>query len=143
MQPVKMIALFVENRLGQTARITKLLADAAVNIRWTTIANSGAFGVMKLLVADPEKAREALRAQGFMVSFIDVLPVEVGDQPGSLHAVAACLAESGINLDNTGGFVVAQGRAVIIVETHEIDKAYAALTARGLRVLSHAELLNV
>ncbi len=47
---MKLIAVFVENRPGQTARVTRILAEAGVNIHWITIANSGSFGVMKLLV---------------------------------------------------------------------------------------------
>ena len=142
MHPVKLLAVFAENKLGQTARITKLLADAGINIRFATIANSGAFGVMKLLVADPERARDELHAHGLMASFLEVLPVEVEDRPGALHAIAACLAENGINLDNTGGFV-ANGRAIIVVGTHAIEQAHAALSARGMRVLSREELLGL
>ena len=61
MSAVNLVAVFVENKPGQTARITKLLAEAAVNIRWVTIANSGGFGVMKFLVDKRDPAVRALR----------------------------------------------------------------------------------
>jgi hypothetical protein len=142
MRPVQLIAIFVENRPGQTARITKILADALINIRWVTIANSGPFGVMKFLVDDQDRAHDALKQHGLMVSFLDVLPVEVADAPGSLQAVADCLARNDVNLDNTSGFVSNQ-HAIVIIETHDTDRARAALQAQGLRILSREELLGL
>ena len=59
MSAMNLVAVFVENKPGQTARITKILAEAGVNIRWVTIANSGSFGVMKFLV---DKCEPAVRA---------------------------------------------------------------------------------
>lgn len=142
MRPVRLIATFVENKPGQTAFVTKLLADAHVNIRWATIANSGPFGVMKFLVDDQDQAHDALKQHGLVVSFLDVLPVEVDDTPGALQTVAECLARSHVNLDNVSGFV-ANRRAIVIIETHETDRARQALTTQGLRILTREELLEL
>jgi hypothetical protein len=142
MRPVQLLATFVENKPGQTARITKILADAHINIRWATIANSGPFGVMKFLVDDQDRAHDALKQHGLMVSFLDVLPVEVTDAPGSLQGVADCLARDNVNLDNTSGFVANQ-RAIVIIETHDIDRARSALENQGMRILSREELLGL
>jgi hypothetical protein len=142
MSTVRLLAVFVENKPGQTARITRLLAEARMNIRWVTIANSGPFGVMKFLVNDPDAACDVLKQSGIMASFLEVIPVEVADQPGALCKVAECLAKNAINLDNTSGFVANQ-RAIVIVETHDIEKARAVLVQNGLRVLSREELLGL
>ena len=142
MSTVRLLAVFVENKPGQTARITKLLAEARVNIRWVTIASSGPFGVMKFLVTDPDRANGVLKQHGVMASFLEVIPVEVADRPGALQTVAECLAKDNINLDNTSGFVANQ-RAVVIVETHDTERAQALLVRQGLRVLSWEELLQL
>lgn len=142
MNNVRLLAVFVENKPGQTATITRLLANAGVNIRWVTIANSGPFGVMKFLVPDPDQGHRVLKQNGVMASFLDILPVEVADKPGALQTVADCLAKEKVNIDNTSGFV-ANGRAVVIIETHEIERARAALTKGGLRILSRDELLGL
>lgn len=142
MSTVRLIAVFVENKTGQTARVTRILADARMNIRWVTIANSGSFGVMKFLVPDPDAAHDVLKRDGVMSSFLEVIPVEVPDQPGALCKVAECLAKNTINLDNTSGFVTNQ-RAIVLVETHDIERARATLVQSGLRVLSREELLGL
>ena len=142
MSAPNLIAVFAENQPGQTARITKTLADANVNIRWVTIANSGSFGVMKFLVDLREPAVAALKAQGLMVSLLEVLAVEVANRPGALQSVADCLGRSHLNLDNCSGFV-ANDRAILVIETHELAQARALLEKQGLRLLSQEELLKL
>ena len=142
MSAVNLVAVFVENKPGQTARITKLLAEAAVSIRWVTIANSGSFGVMKFLVDRHDLAVRALKANGLMVSDLEVLAVEVPDKPGSLQAVAYVLGRNAINLDNCSGYV-ANNRAILVIEVHQIAQARAVLEKQGLHLLSQEEMLKL
>lgn len=139
---MNLVAVFVENKPGQTARIAKVLADAGVNICWVTIAHSGSFGVMKFLVDKLDPALRSLKEKGLMVSTLEVLAVEVPNQPGSLQSVAECLGRSDINLANCSGFVANQ-RAILIVETHELVQARAVLEQAGLRLLTQEEVLSL
>jgi len=142
MSAVNLVAVFVENKPGQTARITKLLADAGVNICWVTIANSGSFGVMKFLVDKRDASVRALKDKGLMVSLLEVLAVEVSDKPGSLQAVADVLGRNNINLDNCSGFV-ANNRAILVIEVHELAQARAILEKQGLHLLTQEEMLRL
>ena len=142
MSAVNLVAVFVENKPGQTARITKLLAEADVNIRWVTIANSGSFGVMKFLVDQQDTAVSALKAKGLMVSLLEVLAVEVPDEPGALQAVAETFRVNNINLDNCSGFV-ANHRAILLVEVHQTAQARGILQNQGLHLLSQEEMLRL
>ncbi len=142
MSAVNLLAVFVENKPGQTARITKLLADAGVNLCWLTIANSGSFGVMRFLVDQREPALRALKDNGVMVSLVEALAVEVPDKPGSLQAVADLLGRNNINLDNCSGFVV-HNRAILIIEVHQIAQARAVLEQQGFHLLTQEEMLRL
>lgn len=142
MSAMKLLAVFVENKPGQTARVTRLLADAGVNICWVTIANNGGFGVMKFLVDKHDVGLQTLRVSGLMVATPEVLAVEVTNQPGSLQHVADILTRNRINLDNCSGFV-ANDRAIVIVEVQELTQAQAVLTQAGLRLLSGEEMLSL
>jgi hypothetical protein len=139
MSALKLIAVFVENKPGQTARVTKILADAGVNIRWVTIANSGSFGVMKFLVDKSARALEALQKSSMMVSLVEVLAVEVPDQPGALQSIADLLGRNEVNLAYCSGYV-ANNRAILVIETHEIEKARAILQGEKLRLLTEDEM---
>ncbi len=142
MSAVNLVAVFVENKPGQTARITRFLADAGVNLSWLTIANSGSFGVMRFLVDQQDKAVRALKDKGVMVSLVEALAVEVPDKPGSLQVVADALGRNNINLDNCSGFV-ANNRAVLVIEVHEAAQARAVLEKLGLHLLTQEEMLRL
>jgi hypothetical protein len=139
MNDVKLVAAFAENKPGQVAHFTKILASANINIRWLAVASTGPFGVMKFLVSDPEMACQALKHEGFVVKLVDALAIEVPDKPGGLHAVADCLAKHNINLDNASGYI-ANNRAILVIEVSNHDLAHDVLKKQGFRVLSQKEL---
>lgn len=142
MKAVKMVAVFAENRPGWLARVTGVLAEAGVNIHWLGIASVERFGVIRLLVDQTDLAADRLRAAGFTLSLVDVLAVEVEDQPGSLHAIATWLAEQGLSLHNCSGFVF-NNRAVLLLELPELEAARNLLATRGARLLSAEQMLTL
>ena len=142
MNAVRLIAIFAQNLPGQSARITKIHADAGINIHWTTVANSGSFGVVKFLVAGRDYAEKTLRAAGLMVNTLEVVAVSTENKAGALHAVVEALSKEGLNLDNVSGFVTNQ-KAIILVETPATEQARAILSQKGFHVLSEEELLAV
>jgi hypothetical protein len=135
MDTIRLLATFAENKSGQLARVTGLLAEANINIRWVAIASSEAFGVIKLLVDDSDLAYRQLKHNGIPVSVLEVLAVEVADRPGGLSRVAQCLAENSINVQNASGFI-SNRRAVLLIETSQIAEARRVLEERGHRFLS-------
>jgi hypothetical protein len=139
MNDVKLVAAFAENKPGQVAHFTKILANANVNIRWVAVTSSGPFGVMKFLVNDPDMAYQALKHEGFVAKLVDALAVEVPDKPGGLFAVADCLAHHSINLDNASGFI-ANNRAILVLEVPNCDLGREVLQKQGFRVLTRKEL---
>ena len=142
MNTVKLVTVFVEDKPGETARITRFLAEAGVNIRWVTIATSDKFGVMKFLVDRYDGALEALKKEGLTVSELPALAVEVKDQPGALHALAELLARHSVNVKNVSGFV-ANRRAVVLLEPEEFRAAQALLEQHRFRLLTQGELLGL
>ncbi|HVV73921.1 MAG TPA: hypothetical protein VHI52_20880, partial [Verrucomicrobiae bacterium] len=100
------------------------------------------FGVMKFLVDDGSRAHEALKAAGLMVSLLEVLAVEVPNTPGALQAVADHLCQHQLNLDNCSGFV-ANDRAVLIIECHELGRARSVLEQAKVRLLNPDEMLRL
>ncbi|MFO1475113.1 MAG: ACT domain-containing protein [Verrucomicrobiota bacterium] len=139
MSDVKLVAVFAENKPGQVAHFTGILARANLSLCWVNVTSTGPFGVMKFLVNDPELACQALKHDGFVARTVDALAVEVSDQPGALHRVADCLAQQQINLENASGFIVGP-RAILVIETQDTPRAATVLAKAGLRVLSRRDL---
>ncbi len=134
MDPVRLLAIFAENKTGQLTRVTSLLKEANINIRWVTIASSESFGVIKLLVDEPDLAYRQLKHNGLPVSLVEVLAIEVEDKPGGLWAVADTLSKHNINIENASGYV-SNNRAVLLVEVKDLAPAKRVLEAQGLRLL--------
>ncbi len=96
---IKQISVFLENKKGRLAEITKLIAEAGIDIRALSIADTAEFGILRLIVDKPEKAVEAISEGGFTVKSTDVLAVEIPDKPGSLARVMEIFEETGVNIE--------------------------------------------
>src|SRR5512136_2213718 len=107
MAEIKQISLFVENRPGRMAKVAKTLFDAGVNIRALTIAEAGDFGVIRMVVDDPEKGYQVLKDNAFTVSTTEVLAVEMKDTPGGLYEIVSSLGMNNVNVDYAYAFVTA------------------------------------
>ena len=94
---VEQISVFLENKSGRIAEVTKTLSDANVNIRALSVADTSDFGVLRLIVDDNQKAETALKKNGFTMSKTFVVAVEVEDKPGGLHKILDLLCQANLN----------------------------------------------
>jgi hypothetical protein len=144
MSEIKQISLFVENKPGRMAKVSKTLSDAGVNIRAMTIAEAGDFGVIRMVVDNPEKGYKVLHDNGFTVSTTDVLAVEMKDTPGGLYEIVDTLGSNKINVDYAYAFVTAKAqRAMLILRVDDIVKAKQALTAKGVKIATKEEIQKI
>ena len=134
---VQQISIFVENKSGRLAEVTNILARQGVNIRALSLADTADFGILRLIVAEPEKTMALLRDNGFTISQNDVVAVEVPDRPGGLAGILDALQGPGINVEYMYAFVhKCEGSAVLIFRFDEIEKAVETLRKAGFRVLN-------
>lgn len=138
---VEQISIFIENKSGRLAEITKVLGDAGVNIRALSLADTSDFGILRLIVNDRETAQQVLKEKGFTVSKTEVVAVEVPDRPGGLSQILQALDRDQINVEYMYAFVERCGEnAVIIFRFDETAKAIKTLTVSGFTVLEGARL---
>lgn len=138
---VSQLSVFLENKSGRLAEVTRTLSDAGVNIRALSIADTIDYGLLRLIVDDPVKARAALTEEGCTVAMTEVLAIEVPDQPGGLADIIKVFAEGGLNIEYMYAFVGTSGRnAIVIFRTQNVDEAIATLNQRGVRILTGEEL---
>lgn len=141
MAEIKQLSLFVENRPGRMAKVSKTLSDAGVNIRAMTIAEAGDFGVIRMVVDNPEKGYKVLHDNGFTVSTTDVLAVEMKDTPGGLYEIVNTLGENNINVDYAYAFVTAKAqKAMLILRVDDIVKARQMLSKKGVKIATGEEI---
>lgn len=138
---VEQISIFIENKSGRLAEITKVLGDAGVNIRALSLADTSDFGILRLIVNDRETAKKVLKEKGFTVNKTEVVAVEVPDHPGGLSRILQVLDRQQINVEYMYAFVERCGEnAVIIFRFDETAKAVTILAENGINVLEGERL---
>ena len=110
----RQLVVFLENKPGHLAHVTQILTDERINIRSVTIASSANFGVIKLIVDQPDRAYEVLREGGLSVSLQEIVAVVMDDRVGGLHAILEAFAEKGLNVRDASGFVVSPGETAVL-----------------------------
>jgi hypothetical protein len=133
---VEQISVFLENRAGRLAEITRVLGEAGVSIRALSLADTSDFGILRLIVNDNDKAKAALKEHGFTVGKTNVVAVEVEDRPGGLNHILEILSKEDINVEYMYAFVQHIGEyAVIIFRFDDIDAAVKILLDNNIKVL--------
>lgn len=131
------VCVFVQNKPGKLSKVAEALADVEVDILAVDVADEGQFGVMKILTAEPQKAKEALSAKGMTVALNKVTLIEVTDKPGGLLKMANAIEKVGVNLTDAYGCILERGkRAVFVVKGENLDAIEEAAKSAGLNVLT-------
>jgi hypothetical protein len=134
----------LENKKGRLWEAMDVLAKARVNIRALSVADTSDFGILRLIVPDPDKAKKALTKSNFTVRENDVIAVEVSDRPGGLAGVLKILTDANINVEYMYAFVEKSGKkAVVVLRTDSISNGKKALKKAGVAVLSAQKVYNL
>ena len=138
---VEQISIFLENKPGRLAEVTRIFEEGRVNIRALALADTSEFGILRLIVNDNESAQRLLKDHGYTVGVTEVVAVEVEDQPGGLHRILRALAKDNINVEYMYAFVRQSGQnAVLIFRFDDIHAASAVLKREGVRVIDGKNL---
>jgi hypothetical protein len=95
----KQISVFLENKAGRLSHVTRVLGEAGINIRALSIADTSDFGILRIIVSDPEKAYRILKEANFTVSETEVIAVQVPDSPGGLATVLEQMSDANLNIE--------------------------------------------
>ena len=138
---VHQISVFLENRAGQLAEITKVLADNGIDLRAISIAETADYGVLRMIVDNAEKATGILLTNGYILSMTPVLVVGVPDQPGGLAPVLSVMAEGNIDIEYMYSlFTPEVGKAYMVFRISDETKFVELLTAQGMQLATPEEL---
>ncbi|HMK44093.1 MAG TPA: ACT domain-containing protein [Dissulfurispiraceae bacterium] len=141
---VKQISVFLENRKGRLYEVLNVLATEQVNIRALSIADTTDFGILRLIVPDPDAAKKVLEKSGFTVKENNVIAIEVPDRPGGLASVLRALQEADVNVEYLYAFVAKSNKeAIVVIRTENNDNALKALKKGAVRVLAPEELYSL
>ncbi len=134
---ISQLSIFAENKPGTIYEITRTIADAGVDIRALSVADTQDFGILRLIVSDIEKARQALNEDNCVVSVTQVIGVAVPDKPGGLADVLKILKDAEINVEYVYAFITISGKnACVVLRVGDNEKAIKILNDAGVTLLS-------
>jgi hypothetical protein len=133
---VKQLSVFIENKAGRVCEVTDVLGNAGVNIRGFTVADTVDYGIVRVVVDDPEKGRQALHAAGFALKMSDVLCVELPDHPGGLAAVLKAVSDAGVNIEYAYSLI----GTYMVIHVGDIERAVGLLRDRPVRLVTQEEI---
>ena len=140
---VTQLSVFMENKPGHLQNVLKILADANINIVTLTIAETSDFGILRMIVNDPERAKKVLHDARITSSATEVLAVELDDKPGSLFKAIDAFAKSKLNIEYMYAFTEKRGdRAVMIFRFDDIDAAKKALAQEGYQIVKSIDIIG-
>ena len=138
---IHQISVFLENRTGQLAEITRLLAEAHVDLRAISIAETADYGLARMIVDDSHKASSILLQHGDILSMTPVWAVEVPDKPNGLAELLSVLAEAQVDVEYMYSlFTHADGYAYMVMRVSDDAKFLGTLGDRKIRIASMEEL---
>jgi hypothetical protein len=141
---IKQISIFLENKKGRLAEVAKVLSAATINIRALALADTADFGILRLIVNDPDKALSALKDAGFVAQLTDVIAIEVEDKPGGLFRILDVFDKNNINIEYMYAFVEKRvENAIVIFKIDDHEKAHAALKTNGISIVTGDILKNL
>ena len=124
------VSVFLENKSGRLNEVSQILGEAGINISAFSIADSSDFGVLRMIVPDPDKAVTILREHLFSVQITPVIIITSPNKPGSLSHLLNILSEEGIFIEYIYAFSMNENSAVIVIRPSDINRCLRALEER-------------
>ena len=126
---IKQVSVFVENKAGKLAEVIKTIGDNGIDIYALSIADTTDFGIVRLIVSDPDKVQEVLKEKGMVVKRTEVIAVVVEDKPGGLSHVLDVLRIKGIGIEYLYAFIGKNDNGATVVM--KVDKPQEAVQLLG------------
>ncbi len=133
---IKQISVFLENKSGRLVRVAQVLGEAKINIRGLSIADTSDFGILRMIVDQPDKAIVELKDKGIMATVTEVIAMEVPDNPGGLATILSYMQDAGINIEYIYSFIEKPtNNALIMMRVEKIPDAIAVLEKHNIPIV--------
>ncbi len=140
---IKQLSVFVENKHGRLAEITKIIANAGIDIRALSISDTTDFGILRLVVDKPHDAQKTLKEAGLTLSLTDVIRAGVPDKTGGFAETICAIAEKDVGVEYIYTFLSKEkNKTYLIMRVLDNEKAITALESKGYEILDEEGVIN-
>jgi hypothetical protein len=142
MTTIKQLSIFLENKSGRLQEVLEVLGNEKLNIAALTIADTSEYGILRLIVSDPENGYNLLKTHGFSVNLTDVISLSVPHEPGSLAKMLKKFADEKLSIEYMYAFSLGK-RAIIALRTDNRAKAFEIIENNNFTPISEDEIKNL
>ena len=141
---IKQLSIFLQNRMGSLSKPLEVLSEADVNIKAMCMADTSEFGILRLVVDNPEKGKEALEENNFLVKLTEIIGVEMNDTPGGLTSVLKVIKDHEIDLEYLYAFTHEKvGKAILLLHADKLDNLVEALQDNDMVIVPADDVYNL
>ena len=137
---INQVSVFIENRTGRLDVVLEALKEADINIISLSLADSSEYGLLRMIVSEPERAKEVLKAKDFSAMLTPVLGVKLSHKVGQLQVLLAEICKAGINIEYMYALATGSDDASIVIKTADLKEAAAVLETSGVELIRSSEL---
>ncbi len=141
---IKQLSVFVENKPGRLSDIAATLESKQIDIRALSIADTTDFGILRLIVNNPDEAEQLLKDAGFAVSLTQVIAIGIEDKPGGLSKALKILLDAQIGVEYMYAFISREGeKAYVILRVENNEKAIKVFSDNGIDLLKSSDIYSM
>ncbi len=141
---IKQLSVFAENKPGALVEITDVISESGIDMRALSVADTGDFGILRIIVSDTEKAEKILTEKGFVTKVTPVLAVKISDEPGALTKAIKLLYKESINVEYLYAFIASSKKnAYVVLRVADNEVAERILTENGFGTVTEEDIQNL
>lgn len=140
---IKQLSVFLENKTGRLNEVTQLLGNAGINMSALSLADTSEFGILRLIVSEPQKALSILKEAEFSGSLTDVICLNSPNVPGALAKALNILSEEGVFIEYLYAYSMDNKSANIVLKPDNIQKCIEVLQAHKMELVSASDMYKI
>ncbi len=140
---IKQLSVFLENKTGRLYEVSQLLGDAGINMSAFSVADTSEFGILRLIVSDPDKALQILRDAEFSVRLTDVVCLNSPNKPGALAKALDILSREGVFIEYLYAYSMDNHTANIVLKPDDINKCIDVLQAHQMELVKASDMYKI
>ncbi|MDR0814451.1 MAG: acetolactate synthase [Bacteroidales bacterium] len=142
MSTIRQISIFLENKSGRLTEVLETLGSGNINITALTIADTSEYGILRLIVADPDGACNLLKQRGFSVNLTEVIALSVSHQAGSLAQVMTKFSAEKLSIEYMYAFCLGE-KAIIVLRTDNRQKAMEVIESNRFALINENDIKKI
>ncbi|MDO5849398.1 MAG: acetolactate synthase [Methanobrevibacter sp.] len=141
---IKQLSIFLQNKEGSLYDALEILTNADINIKALSLADTSDFGILRIVVDDPEKGIEILKENNFLVKPTEIVAIEMDDSPGGLSSILGIIKKNNIDLEYLYAFTHNKAdKAILLLHTDNLDELVSSLEKEDVVIVSPEEVYNL